>query len=245
MAEPKASSVAINMKDVQVISDRFCTRLTYNVEEYEDAGQKANYIVFDNCIGDKVVNVKTGADTYKIHDGCLRKISYHFAEMAKYTDDIVIESCFDPDIVNKTLTFVFKPTKINVKFLSSKEKYDMVVFASRYNLPPKHISKLIDSTIFADLVKYAWERPSVYLMVMLPKMRILDVNIAKDFAKVEDRVTYEFVSKYMEHELFLKKCRTYKIALLVAIPIMWLILFLLAYLFDGSWKVLLENNRRS
>uniref|UniRef100_A0A7E4VUB0 Kazal-like domain-containing protein n=1 Tax=Panagrellus redivivus TaxID=6233 RepID=A0A7E4VUB0_PANRE len=123
MPESPTSPFMINMSDVHVVSDRFCTQHTFSVEPYrpglrELPTKNCKYEVLDNCEGTKIVNVKCGPDTYKCHDGCLRKISFKLGKMADYTNDITIESRFDPVIVKKAL--IHPATLTEQKVLKSR-----------------------------------------------------------------------------------------------------------------------------
>uniref|UniRef100_A0A7E4VU75 UPF0481 protein At3g47200-like n=1 Tax=Panagrellus redivivus TaxID=6233 RepID=A0A7E4VU75_PANRE len=125
--------------------------------------------------------------------------------MAKNGRNVIIDDCFDPDIVTLALTYILKPKDICFARLSTNEKYGMMLFGARYGLPPEHVSRLIDRSIYGDLVQYAWEKSNLYLMEMLPKVRIPEIDFLQDFKKVDEKVMVHFVPKYVEHDMYLEE----------------------------------------
>uniref|UniRef100_A0A7E4VWI1 Peptidase S1 domain-containing protein n=1 Tax=Panagrellus redivivus TaxID=6233 RepID=A0A7E4VWI1_PANRE len=234
MPKPSTSPLTINKSDVQINTDRFCTQLTYSIEPYtpgDVSNSKCQYEIYNHCEGTKIVNVKCGPDTYKCHDGCLRKISYRLGKIAEHTNEITIESRFDPVIVKKALTYIFNPKKFQVDLLSSKEKYDMVLFGAYYYFPARPLENLIDRQIYPDLVQYAWNNcGDLGLMGILPKIRIPGINFVEDFKNVDEKIMVQFVKKYIEHEIDMKNFRRYKIiACIVAVCVLLFALIAMCY----------------
>uniref|UniRef100_A0A7E4VVE9 Transmembrane protein n=1 Tax=Panagrellus redivivus TaxID=6233 RepID=A0A7E4VVE9_PANRE len=206
MNESKKLPILINKNDIQVTTDCFCTQLTYRIKPGDVSNNSCQYEIHCKCTGSKVVNVTCGPDTYKCHDGCLQKISKKLGKIAEHNDEITIESRFDPVIVKKAFTYIFNLDKFQIDQLSIKEKYEMVLFGAHYDFPVYCIQNLIDRSVYADLVQYAWTGyGDNYLMNMLPKMRIPNIDFLEDFKKVDEKIMLKFVRKYLEHKINEKK----------------------------------------
>uniref|UniRef100_A0A7E4VVL0 Uncharacterized protein n=1 Tax=Panagrellus redivivus TaxID=6233 RepID=A0A7E4VVL0_PANRE len=235
MANSTTPEIAFPIDSVKVVTDRFCTQLTHRVKKHvpdEASERNCKYEVYDHCIGTKVVDIVAGENIYKFHDGCLGKVSRELGQMAKTSNSVVIEEKFAPSTA-RALNYILKPFMI--KSLSREKKYDLVLFGARYGLPPNHISKLIDRSIYADLVEYAWMNNNTYLMVMLQKVRIPDVQIAEDLIKTQDKTRLKFVRKYLEHEYHLKKYARIRVFMYFVIVSVWFLLLFCAIRFDGTW----------
>uniref|UniRef100_A0A7E4VTJ8 BTB domain-containing protein n=1 Tax=Panagrellus redivivus TaxID=6233 RepID=A0A7E4VTJ8_PANRE len=235
MSEDDVASIMIQEKDITVSSDRFCTQITHRIKRSTDDRSEASYEIIDRCIGTKVVNVIAMEDTYKFHDGCLKYISVELANRAKQSNDIIIDDCFDAFTVKTAFTYILSPKSVKIEDLDGGQRYKIIKFAARYGLPPRHMSKLIDRAIYAELVEYAWENENTYLMTLLPKLRISDVQIAEDFKSVDDKITYDFVRKYLEYEYLLNKCRRIKVCFYSLSLSVWSILWYLALKYDDKW----------
>uniref|UniRef100_A0A7E4VTP3 BTB domain-containing protein n=1 Tax=Panagrellus redivivus TaxID=6233 RepID=A0A7E4VTP3_PANRE len=192
MTKPAKVDITFPINNVKVVNDLYCTQLTHRIVPNDNLKRNCKYEVYDNCIGTKVVNIQVGPRMFKFHDGCLGRVSHELGQMATSSDRIVIENAFAQS-TTLALNYILKP--FHVTTITSQQKYDLVLFGARYGLPPRHISRLIDRSIYADLVEYAWKNNNTYLMAMLQKLRIPDLEIVEDFSNTNDQTWFKFVRK--------------------------------------------------
>uniref|UniRef100_A0A7E4ZYB4 Recep_L_domain domain-containing protein n=1 Tax=Panagrellus redivivus TaxID=6233 RepID=A0A7E4ZYB4_PANRE len=229
------NTVTLPINDVQVNNGCYCTQLTYRVQNHvggRDSSRNGRYEIIDNCTGTKVVNIIAGPQIYKFHDGCLGRVSHELAQMTRISSRIVIENAFAQSTA-LALNYVLKPFRVTT--ITSREKYDLVLFGARHGLPPRHISRLIDRSIYADLIAYAWHNNNSYLMTMLPKLRIPGVELDRDVINLDYQTRRMFIRTYLEHEHRLKKYGRIRIYIILGVLGTWFLLLFCAILFDKKW----------